>query len=296
MNAAVSAMQTPPLAQRECIHAGGYDWHLVAHGHGPTCLLLHGTGASADSWRGLIPLLATHHRVIAIDLPGHARTRATQRQQLSLQHMADAVLELMATETTVFTTPPVGIGHSAGAAILAQMAVREPASLTRLISVNGALMPLRGLPRYTFSPLARVSAQSSWVTRLFVQRLQRPQALERLMQQTGSTLDEAGLAHYRHLCRDPRHIEGALNMMAAWRLDLLYPLLPRIRCPVHFIAGVRDRMIPSGDACQLQARIPGATLDIVEQLGHLAHEESPQRIATLIHKYINTPTQSVEDP
>ena len=57
---------------REASHfvaAGAARWHVQRMGSGPPLLLLHGTGASVHSWRGLMPLLAQSHDVIACDLP-----------------------------------------------------------------------------------------------------------------------------------------------------------------------------------------------------------------------------------
>jgi magnesium chelatase accessory protein len=46
----------------------------------PVALLVHGAGAATHSFRGLIPLLSGHYRVIAIDLPGHGFTRGARRR------------------------------------------------------------------------------------------------------------------------------------------------------------------------------------------------------------------------
>ena len=56
------------------VSAGGLNWNVVEAGQGPVVLLVHGTAASVHSWRDVIPLLATTHRVIAMDLPGHGGT------------------------------------------------------------------------------------------------------------------------------------------------------------------------------------------------------------------------------
>jgi pimeloyl-ACP methyl ester carboxylesterase len=40
-------------------------------GHGEPLLLLHGTGGSHRHWAPVLPTLAAHHELIAVDLPGH---------------------------------------------------------------------------------------------------------------------------------------------------------------------------------------------------------------------------------
>ena len=59
----------PHREASQFITIGGAKWHVQRMGSGPTLLLLHGTGASVHSWRGLMPMLARTHEVIAPDLP-----------------------------------------------------------------------------------------------------------------------------------------------------------------------------------------------------------------------------------
>ena len=82
------------------VRAAGMRWHVqrmgLPAGTAPAALLLHGTGASTHSWRSLMPLLALHFDVLALDLPGHAFTSAPLAGPLSRHHslpgMAAAVV------------------------------------------------------------------------------------------------------------------------------------------------------------------------------------------------------------
>jgi magnesium chelatase accessory protein len=101
---------------------GGFEEVRSRPGDAPPrdILLLHGTGASAHSWRDVAPALARHHRVIVPDLPGHAFTQRPPAAGLSLPGMAAALGALL---QTLEATPAVIVGHSAGAAIAARMAL-----------------------------------------------------------------------------------------------------------------------------------------------------------------------------
>jgi pimeloyl-ACP methyl ester carboxylesterase len=50
--------------------------------------------------------------------------------------------------------------------------------------------------------------------------------------------------------------------------------LGRIRAPTLLIWGRWDRMVPAGNAPEWQARIPGATVRIIDNAGHLLLDES----------------------
>ena len=50
--------------------------NVVREGHGPPLLLVHGLGGSWRSWDPILPALADHREVVAVDLPGHGASPA----------------------------------------------------------------------------------------------------------------------------------------------------------------------------------------------------------------------------
>jgi pimeloyl-ACP methyl ester carboxylesterase len=58
--------------------------------------------------------------------------------------------------------------------------------------------------------------------------------------------------------------------------------LSNVAVPVSLIWGRRDRLVPLLLGRRLQAAIPGATLDVIPDVGHFAPEEAPQRISESI--------------
>jgi magnesium chelatase accessory protein len=257
------------------VEAGGVRWHVQVQGNGPTALLLHGTGASTHSWRGLAPLLAADHRVISMDLPGHGFTSALPRDSTTLPGVARAVHALI---TRLGVAPELVIGHSAGAAILARMALDGAVAPRAFVSINGALMPLPGLPGAVFLPIARVLAVNSVAARIFAWRANDPAAVNRLIASTGSRIDRVGEELYGRLMRNPGHVMGTLQMMAGWDLDSLQRDLGRLDLPALLLVGEADGTVPPSEAERVQAKVRNARLVRLAGLGHLAHEESPAEI------------------
>lgn len=263
------------------VTAGGLRWHVQQMGQAkkPVVLLLHGTGAATHSWRGLIPLLAERYHVVAPDLPGHGFTNAIDAAAMTLPGMARAIGDLL---RVLKLRPAIAVGHSAGAAILVRMCLDNVIAPRVLISVNGALLPLPGLRGEIFSPVAKLLASASWVPKVFAWRANSSAVVERLIGSTGSKIDAAGIAFYGRLVRNPSHAAAALAMMANWDLAALARDLPKLTRPLHLVVGMEDGTVPPSEAVRAQQIVSHATIERLDRLGHLAHEESPQLFADII--------------
>ena len=269
------------------MQAGGLRWHVQKTGTGPIIFLLHGTGAATHSWRALLPLLAKKFTVIAPDLPGHGFSEALPASQMSLPGMARATADLL---RALKVKPALVVGHSAGAAILARMCLDAQIAPQVLISLNGAMLPLRGIPGVVFSPVAKLMAATSFVPRIFAWRAQDPAAIARLISSTGSKLDREGTNFYTQLIRDPGHVAATLDMMAQWDLVPLERNLSQLQTSLTLVVGANDLTVAPSEANRVKALVPDAQIITLAGLGHLAHEEQPAQVAEIIiaaHKKTN---------
>lgn len=275
----------PHHAASRFVERPGLRWHvqqIAAPPGAPTALLLHGTGASTHSWRGVMAALSGRLGLLVVDLPGHAFTGPpADPATLGLPGMAAALADLL---HTLRIAPQLVVGHSAGAAVGARLCLDGALQPAALVAVNGALLPLAGLAGSIFSPAARLLARSTLVPRLFSWRASDPVVCRRLLEGTGSCIDAEGAAYYRRLLEDPGHVAGALGMMARWDLHGLARALPRLALPLHLLVAGRDRTLPPDQARRLHERLPRATLVHLPGLGHLAHEEDPAQLAGYLMK------------
>jgi magnesium chelatase accessory protein len=266
----------PNRAASRFVRAADLTWHVQEFGaaDAPVVLLLHGTGAATHSWAGLAPRLAEHFRVVAPDLPGHGFTDPLPAGRLSLPGMAAAIRDLL---RTLDLSPDLVVGHSAGAAILVRLCL-DGLNPRLLVALNGALTPFPGLASVLFPGLARMLFLNPVTPRIFAWTADRP-AVERLIRGTGSRLDARGLDLYRRLFRRPGHVAGALGMMANWDLAALDRDIARLAVPTVLLVGGDDKAISPETAFALKDRLPDARVRLIRNLGHLAHEEAPDRIA-----------------
>ncbi len=269
----------PHRAASRFVQAGGLSWHVQEMGQGPTLLLLHGTGASTHSWRDLLPLLARDFHVIAPDLPGHGFTEAPERDRLSLPAMARGLTSLLG---KLGVEPEGIVGHSAGAAIAMQMVLTGAVAPSCLISLNGALLPFKGVASQLFPSVARLLVLNPLVPRLFAWRAGSTEAVTQLLEGMGSRLDARGQDLYQRLFSNRVHVASTLGMMANWDLEALGRSFGRVDLPVLLVVGAGDRAVPPSDARAVAARLPDARIETLPGAGHLIHEEKPADIAALI--------------
>jgi magnesium chelatase accessory protein len=269
----------PNRASSRFVEAGGLRWHVQVMGRGPVLLLVHGTGASTHSWRALAPRLAAHFTVVAPDLPGHAFTDPLPPGRVSLVAMATALQALL---DVLALKPAMAVGHSAGAAILARMVLDQGIAPAVLVSLNGALLPLPGVPGVIFAPMAKLLAASPLTARLFAWRAADDRAIARLIASTGSSLDAEGHALYARLVRNPAHVAHVLAMMANWDLRPMLSELGQLPTSLVLLVATRDHTVPPAEARRVQSLLPAARVIEMGELGHLAHEERPEQVAGLL--------------
>jgi magnesium chelatase accessory protein len=260
------------------VQAGGVTWHVQQAGQqGPRILLLHGTGASSHTWRDSLLPLAEQAQVLALDLPGHGFSTLAPGQGMSLPGMASGIGELL---RALNWPVDVFIGHSAGAAIAAEMVVTQGLQPRLLMGINPAWLPLPGLAGVLFPPAAKLLALTPFVPQWFAKQASKPGMMGKLLEGTGSVLDARGQALYAALVASPSHAQGALHMMAAWDLSGGAHRLGQLHCPVRILVGENDRTVPPMQAQQAMHWLPQATWAQWAGLGHLLHEEQPQRFVT----------------
>lgn len=262
--------------------AGALRWHVQIVGSGPVVLLVHGTGASAHSWRGLIAELAQRYTVVAPDLPGHGFTERPSNDHLTLPGMAQALGELI---KVLDVDPQIAVGHSAGAAVLLRTALDGTIHPRVIISLNGALLPFRGVAGQIFKPLAKLLIMPPFLPQFFAWRASSRGAVERLLKGTGSAPSSEDVDLYARLFASPGHVGATLAMMANWDLEPLVRDLPMLTIPVVLVSGERDLAVPSSDAVAVAKYLRSAQIIDLPGLGHLAHEESPKLIARLIEQH-----------
>jgi pimeloyl-ACP methyl ester carboxylesterase len=110
----------------------GLNLYYETHGSGRPLVLLHGGLGSGEMFGPVLPTLAEHHRVVAVDLQGHGRTADIDRL-LDVRLMADDIAALI--DHLGLEGADV-VGYSLGGGVAWQTAIRHPEKVRRLVAVS----------------------------------------------------------------------------------------------------------------------------------------------------------------
>ena len=110
----------------------GLSLYYCEHGSGEPLVLLHGGFGSGEMFGPVLPALAEHRRIIAVDLQAHGRTADVARP-LRFETMADDVAALIGHLGLVRSDV---MGVSMGGAVALRTAIQHPEAVDRLVPVS----------------------------------------------------------------------------------------------------------------------------------------------------------------
>jgi pimeloyl-ACP methyl ester carboxylesterase len=123
-------------------NVGELDLYYERHGQGTPLVLLHGVLGTIEScFAGLLPALAQHFDVVAVELQGHGRTRDIDRP-LTYAGMASDTAALL--DVLGIARAHV-VGYSMGGAVALQLALDRPELVDHLVFAGGVAFDTSGV-------------------------------------------------------------------------------------------------------------------------------------------------------
>lgn len=241
--------------------------HVESVGEGAPLVLLHGWALHAGLFAPIVPALAKHHRVHAVDLPGHGHSDPLRPWTL------DAVVDSLQRRFGASNGVCV-VGWSLGGAVALAWAHRFPARIARLVLVATT-------PKFICGPGWPHAMTGATLAR-FADELRvafRPTLLRFLaLQVQGSDEGRAVLAALRPQlfsrgAPDAGVLSDALSTLGA--IDLRADV-GEVRQPSLVVTGSRDALVPPGAGAWLAEALPAGRLHAVDGAGHapfLSHRD-----------------------
>lgn len=243
----------------------------------PTLLLVHGFGASLQTWHDVFPILASDFPVVRLDLKGSGFSDKPDDQEY--QPIVQAKL-LAGFLSQLPDDNFVLVGHSYGGEVvlLTYLYLRDEEIATRvrgIVLVDAAVYP----QKYPFF----VAQLRNPITRFVAQTLTSPTwrsryVLERVFANK-TAISEARINRYAYFLRLPgaeRALKNIAEQVDSAQGVELAQRLREIDVPVLVLWGAKDPVIPLHNGHRLQQALRGSHLEIIGEAGHVPHEESPK--------------------
>jgi pimeloyl-ACP methyl ester carboxylesterase len=252
-------------------------------GSGPPVVLVHGLGGAAVNFTELAPLLASRHRVLVPDLPGHGGTEPLARVE-TIGDLADHVAAVAERERM---TPAAVVGYSMGGLVALRLAVAHPDAVARLALVAPAGIVSATRRARVWVAVVGVLRPARLVSG-FRHSIGRRRVLRRLTFGYWGAADPGALsleAVLGFLEGPPRHTDVG---SAGWALVRDDPRqdLDRVRCPTMLLWGARDRLVPLTDGFEYARRLR-CPIRTIPAAGHLLVGEDPAACAELLEPFLH---------
>jgi proline iminopeptidase len=283
------------------IPVGAASLYVRAIGLGPPVIVLHG-GPDFDHGYLLPDLdrLADSFRLIYYDQRGRGRSAARVRPEDVT--LASELEDIDRVRQHFRLDAPTLLGHSWGAVLALEYALRHPKRVARLILMNPAPASASDVAVVRKTYLERLGADRDRQRAIaagaayqagdpeavaaryrihFKPSLKRPEDYERMM----ARMRAGFLMQGKEGIVKARAVEDQL-MRDTWQVagyDLL-PKLAGLRVPTLVIAGDHDYMV--GAAERIAAAIPGAEIVTIKECGHFAFLECPDEVRAAFDAHV----------
>jgi len=244
----------------------------------PSLVLLHGFGASLQTWDAWASELEKDRRVLRMDVPGFGLSGPAANNDYSDAADVNRLLALL----NQLGLQQVALGgHSMGGRIAWNFAAAHPERVSHLILVSPDGFPdpnSKSENTYKVSPFLGLMKYSlpTWALKMGVAPAYGDESL----------LTPQVMRRYHDMMRAPGVRAAAMERMRQSRNTNPLPLLQSLKMPVLLVWGEKDAFIPISNAQDYLKAIPQATLVSVPHAGHVVHEEAPMASVQAVQAFL----------
>jgi pimeloyl-ACP methyl ester carboxylesterase len=268
-NYSITSIRKAAGLSKKVIKVDYYSIHYLEGGRGETILLLHGFGANKDNWSRLAESLTEKYHVVAVDLPGFGESSKIKTDSYHIAGQAKRVNRIV--ETLGLKKFHIG-GNSMGGAISGKYAVDYPDKVLSLALLNtagihsGEKSEFRKLLEKGDNPLLVKTPEDFKRTMRFVFVDPPPipgRIIDYLTKQSIMSRDFHEKI-FSQIVKENYSLEDDLSKIIAKTI---------------VIWGDKDRVIHVSCTDVIKNGLPGSTIVVLKNCGHLPMIERPEETA-----------------
>ncbi|MDT8370033.1 MAG: alpha/beta hydrolase [Longimicrobiales bacterium] len=266
------------------LRVDGHELACLDEGEGPVVLLIHGIPTSSLLWRGIIPVLARTHRVIAPDMLNYGNSDKPEHADVSIAAQARLMVGLL----DALGIPRADVvAHDIGGGVAQIIAVRHPERVRKLVLCSAVCFDSWPIPE--FKPLQEPGAEAEMSLSDFLDMLRgflpqgvyrsealTPEGVEIIVAPWSS--EEGKRALFRNFRRlNPEYTQAIAGELTQLDHETL------------ILWGKHDPFQKPKYAEKLRKAIPNARLTWIEA-AHWIMEEESDEVASLLAHFLNSRT------
>lgn len=250
------------------INIDGLNIKYTDEGSGQPVLLLHGWNSSYTVYNGIINILKSRYRMVALNFPG-CDGSDTMETPWTLDDYCSFVLKFM---SALNIENPIMFGHSHGGRVTLKMAADGMVNPPKIVLLDSAGL----IPKKSFKQKFR--AKSFKVIKWFL-------TLPIIKKFSGGLLNKArayyGSADYNAA---PEVLRKTLVSLV--NTDLR-DIIGNITAPTLLIWGENDTATPLADAKIIESKIKDCGLCVIKGTGHYSFCEKPFEAQAIINSFLS---------
>ncbi|MGD0037199.1 MAG: alpha/beta hydrolase [Bacteroidota bacterium] len=258
------------------------------HGNGNSSIVfLHGFGASVETWRDIQSKLAKNNTLFFLDLKGFGLSSKPDDGKYSLADQADVVIAFLEAQNLHNITL---VGHSYGGAVSLFTYLKDQSSqsnsyIQRLILFDAAAY----VQKFPFFVGILRKPIINWVVMNLIPAQIRASFTLRHLFYDKNKLSQERINRYAAFFNQP----GSYNSFVECARQIIpkdsesvSDLIRTISVPTLILWGANDPAIPVEHGYRLKKDIQNSTIKIIQQCGHIPHEECPQESLEAILSFL----------
>jgi pimeloyl-ACP methyl ester carboxylesterase len=255
-------------------------------GKGKPIVLIHGLGASSFTWHKIAPELAKTNRVIAIDLKGFGQSDKPLDNNYSIFDQAKLVEDFLSRSKLRGVTL---VGHSFGGGVALAVALNQMDAgnrqIEKLVLIDSVAyrQPLPFFFQVLRTPIIGELGMS-----LVPPEVQMTRALAIAYHRDEKVTAET-VNHYASAL----HSEGGrhalfhtINSLDPDKAEEFSQRYRSLTTPALLLWCEHDKIVPLKFGKRLAADLPDARIEVIEECGHIPHEEQPEETLRAIQGFV----------
>ena len=245
----------------------GMKLNYIDKGEGPVVLLLHGWGASVDSYKGIINALRDKCRLVALDFPGCGQS-ALPEKPLDINDYIALVMEFC---SALKIRDPILVGHSHGGRVIMKLACSSFRKPKEIVFIDAAGIK----PKFSFKKWCKVRTFKTvkWFLTLPIIRNYTKETLQKARNHFGSS-------DYNQAPEVMR--KTLVNLVN----DDMTAYLDGIKASTLLIWGDNDTATPLYMAKKIEKIIPDCGLCVIKGTGHWSFVERPAEAQAILRSFL----------